>query len=312
LKKEKTIRSANPNVGNRRKAQRHIHKVLWAFYLALLKDIREHTVKIPVLAEDQSLSNPRSADEYAREVKKVKKTILEIVKGLKKAERLALAAHIDSNKDFLSHLIDPSLRSVASWYVKTIAFDITKAQRRALIEAGFSPKLLRQKWTIPVGRQYIGHSAAAQFETMVGNTVSLIRNMTYREARFIQKAIQRSTIETEGYRWLERELGQVPSLADDPKRVETIVRDQTNKITYQISAANMKDAGITEAVWVHVPGRYTSRENHMGFNGKRFEIGKGLFDTEVMGYVQPGELINCRCTFRPILSKFTDDEESKR
>ena len=164
MKKEKTIRSANPNVGNRRKAQRHIQKVLWAFYLALLKDIREHTVKIPVLAEDQSLSNPRSADEYAREVKKVKKTILEIVKGLKKAERLALAAHIDSNKDFLAHLIEPNMRSVASWYVKTIAFDITKAQRRALIDAGFSPKVLRQKWTIPVGRQYIGSSAAAQFE----------------------------------------------------------------------------------------------------------------------------------------------------
>ena len=62
-----------------------------------------------------------------------------------------------------------------------------------------------------------------------------------------------------------------------------------------------EELGITEGIWVHVPGRYTSRKTHMAMNGKRFKLSEGLYDSDVGKKVVPGECPFCRCVYRSVL-----------
>ena len=60
--------------------------------------------------------------------------------------------------------------------------------------------------------------------------------------------------------------------------------------------------GVTEGIWIHVPGRKMSRPTHVAMNGKRFKLSEGLFDPDpkVRRYVKPGSEILCACRYRPV------------
>lgn len=87
-------------------------------------------------------------------------------------------------------------------------------------------------------------------------------------------------------------------------RAKTIAVDQTNKATCALREAHDKAAGITEAIWDHVPGRKESRPTHVAMDKKRFSIvgpDKGLYDKAVGRKVMPGELVLCACGYRAVI-----------
>ena len=90
------------------------------------------------------------------------------------------------------------------------------------------------------------------------------------------------------------------------RRAKLIARDQTDKATMAIQKVRDENLGITEGIWVHLPGQKTSRETHVAMNGKRFSLKDGMYDSAVGRNVFPGELINCRCVYRRVLPEFGD------
>ena len=68
-----------------------------------------------------------------------------------------------------------------------------------------------------------------------------------------------------------------------------------------IQRINMLSLGFTEAKWIHVPGEFTSRETHIKFDRRKFDLQVGLFDTDVSKNVFPGELWWCRCCMKGII-----------
>ena len=89
----------------------------------------------------------------------------------------------------------------------------------------------------------------------------------------------------------------------DADRANRVALDQINKINQQVQAANAASIGITQAIWKHVPGQYTSRKSHIEMDGKTFDLHEGLFDPEVGYKVHCGELPFCRCTARLIIPR---------
>jgi hypothetical protein len=69
------------------------------------------------------------------------------------------------------------------------------------------------------------------------------------------------------------------------------------------------EAGIDECVWVHSGGGREPRPTHLkaGRDKVRFKTSEGWFDPDpkVRRHIQSGELINCRCTQRPVLKGFS-------
>ena len=68
--------------------------------------------------------------------------------------------------------------------------------------------------------------------------------------------------------------------------------------------------GVKYARWVYTYRSETPRESHVEADGRLFDISKGcLIDGE---YILPGEKINCKCSFRPVIEESGDEEDIKR
>ena len=71
-----------------------------------------------------------------------------------------------------------------------------------------------------------------------------------------------------------------------------------------MTAARQQEAGITKGIWQHSTAGKEPRPTHVKMNGKKFDISKGFYDKDEGEWVMPGQLINCRCTWRPVILGF--------
>lgn len=91
------------------------------------------------------------------------------------------------------------------------------------------------------------------------------------------------------------------------RRAALIARDQNNKATAAFSRIRQTEAGIEQAVWVHSSAGKTFRPSHAkaGRDKVRFNVAEGWYDPDEKQYIQPGQLINCRCHSRPVVPGFS-------
>ena len=178
-------------------------------------------------------------------------------------------------------------------------------------------KYLRQVWTaVRVGRKNelaelgivrrINPSRFTSdlFQALLAENVGLIRNIPDQYFSRIAQDVQRSIAAGGDRKMLVQDLRKNYGFTET--RARFIARDQTAKATQALAESTDRDLGFTEGVWVHVPGRKSSRPTHIAMNGKKFKLGEGLYDKAAYGkkggaWVSPGSLPNCMCTYRPIV-----------
>lgn len=90
---------------------------------------------------------------------------------------------------------------------------------------------------------------------------------------------------------IAKDLSKAYGISD--RRAKNIARDQGAKAHAVIERERRKEAGITQAVWLHSHAGKVPRPSHVKANGKVFDIEKGLYLDGV--WVLPGQAINCRC-----------------
>jgi SPP1 gp7 family putative phage head morphogenesis protein len=89
------------------------------------------------------------------------------------------------------------------------------------------------------------------------------------------------------------------------RRAELIARDQSSKATSAFNRARSIDAQLYNHKWLHSLAGKEPRPEHVKMNGKEFDIRKGMYDSHEGKWIQPGELIRCRCVSAPILKGFS-------
>ena len=98
------------------------------------------------------------------------------------------------------------------------------------------------------------------------------------------------------------------------RRARIIANDQTKKAYSNMNAIRMQKLGVDKYEWVHSSGGQEPRELHLHLNGSICS----LKDPPIIQYAKgnqpeirgkPGDLINCRCTMRPIIdfNQIADD-----
>ncbi len=141
-------------------------------------------------------------------------------------------------------------------------------------------------------------------QALIAENVSLIQSIPRNYFEEVTGLVQRSVSMGRDVAFLEREIARRNLTTRN--RAKFIARDQNNKACEAIKRAENRRLGITEGVWVHVPGSMSSRKSHMDMNGKRFKLDEGLYDSAVKRKVLPGELCNCNCTYRSVIPAFDD------
>lgn len=140
------------------------------------------------------------------------------------------------------------------------------------------------------------------YQAVIGENVGLIKSIASEHLTEVEGLVMRSVARGRDLGTLTKDLQARYGITR--RRAALIARDQNNKATSVMTAARQKSLGITEGVWMHSHAGKVPRPEHVAADGKRFPIDKGIWMDSAGKYVMPGEEINCRCTWRPVIPGF--------
>lgn len=141
------------------------------------------------------------------------------------------------------------------------------------------------------------------FKATVNANVDLIKSIPRRYMTQVAGMVQRSVQTGRNLGRLTAELEREYGVTR--RRAALIARDQNNKATSAMNHVRQQELGIHEAIWQHSHAGKEPRPTHVKMDGKRYDITKGMWDADEGEYVFPGQLINCRCTSRPVVPGFS-------
>lgn len=184
-------------------------------------------------------------------------------------------------------------RKIAEDFVRNSARHTTSSYEQAFREAGFTVKMDPSRARNDV------------VQALIAENVSLITSIPKQYYSDVTGLVQRSISMGRDLAFLTDELEKRYRVTR--RRADLIARDQANKATEAIKRVESERLGVKVGIWVHVPGKYTSRATHKAMNGKAFLLSEGMWDSEVKRKVLPAELVACQCTYRDFVPEFGDE-----
>lgn len=138
---------------------------------------------------------------------------------------------------------------------------------------------------------------ADAYDAVRAENVALIKSIPEQYHRQIEALVNESVARGRDLKYLADELHRRYGITR--RRAEFIARDQNDKATSTLTAARQRQQGFTQGEWMHSHAGKEPRRSHVHANGKTFDLAKGMkIDGE---YIMPGQLINCRCTWQPVI-----------
>lgn len=129
-------------------------------------------------------------------------------------------------------------------------------------------------------------------EASVKENVGLIKSIGVDYLERVQQQVWSGVASGYDLGQIAKDLSKAYGISD--RRAKFIARDQGAKAHAVIERERRKEAGITQAVWLHSHAGKVPRPSHVKANGKVFDIEKGLYLDGV--WTLPGVQINCRCS----------------
>ncbi|WP_096978826.1 phage head morphogenesis protein [Escherichia coli] len=134
-------------------------------------------------------------------------------------------------------------------------------------------------------------------QAAITENVGLIRSIPEKYFTEVEGLVMRSVARGRDLGYLTDELQKRYGITR--RRAALIARDQNNKATSVMQAARQRSLGITQGIWRHSHAGKTPRISHLKADGETFDLSKGMYlDGK---WVMPGEEINCRCTWSPVI-----------
>lgn len=143
----------------------------------------------------------------------------------------------------------------------------------------------------------------------IAENVGLIKSIPSQYLQKVQGSVMRSITTGNGLADL------VPALdkfADEAfNRAKNIALDQTRKAYNSLNAGRMKKLGVTQYEWLHSGGGQHAREYHLYvLNGNIYSLDEPpIIDPKTGVRGKPGDLPNCKCRMRPVVSFDESPEE---
>lgn len=178
----------------------------------------------------------------------------------------------------------------------TRSFNATQTQMKAAFkEAGWTVKFAATPGSIKA------------FHATVAENVGLIKSIAPQYLKGVEAKVWQAVKSGSDLHTLSKDLKETYGITT--RRASLIARDQNSKAKAEIEKARDLELGLTHAIWQHSSAGKEPRPTHVANDGKRYTIKTGWYDPDANGkgkgaWIQPGELINCRCSGRAIIPAF--------
>jgi len=189
--------------------------------------------------------------------------------------------------------INAAAPKLAAWFAKKAGNRSDEALRKILRDGGISVKF------------QMTPAMTDNIDAIVAENVALIKSIPQEFHTQVEGIVMRSVTAGRDLHSLTTELQD--RLGVTRRWAEFISSDQNSKATAFLRRVRETEIGITEAIWIHSHAGKTPRKTHLANNGKPFNLAEGWHDPDpkVNKSILPGELINCRCSWRPLIKGFS-------
>ena len=187
--------------------------------------------------------------------------------------------------------IEGTAKKLAKWFAKSAATRSDAALKKILKDGGFAVEF---KLT-PAQRDIL--------VATIAENVSLIKSIPAQYLDHVEQLVMRSVTQGRNIGYLTKQIEKHYTVSH--KRAVLIARDQNNKATSALNRARCLELGLKEAIWMHSHAGKKPRPEHVKMHGKKFNIARGMWDPHEKMYIQPGYLINCRCTKKVVIAGLT-------
>jgi len=187
---------------------------------------------------------------------------------------------------------DRMARELAEHFAEEVALRSDRDLRRILKKGGMSVQFRMNRAMRDV------------LEATVQANVALIKSIPRQYHDRVEGAVMRSVQEGRDLETLQRELSKGYGITK--RRAALITLDQNNKASSALSRARQLDIGVKSGIWVHSGGGKEPRPSHVKAGRERteFDLERGWYDPHEKKYILPGQLIKCRCVWRPVIPGF--------
>lgn len=188
---------------------------------------------------------------------------------------------------------DDAAAKLARWFATSAARRSEDALKKILRDAGIS---VRFQMT-PAMRDILA-------ATVAGN-VSLIKSIGSEYHTQVEGLVMRSVTAGRDLGFLAKELEKRHGITR--RRAALIASHQNNMATAALRRARELEVGLERGIWLHSHAGVAPRKTHLANDRKEFSVRTGWFDPDpkVRRFIMPGELISCRCTWRPVVKGFS-------
>jgi uncharacterized protein with gpF-like domain len=264
----KSLRPVRPNAGitawYQRRLDRLIDKMADSVQFWVEQTYARNVESIRSLAQDADLAMDASpVDELVKQIRNLRR------RWLRRFDRASeeLARHFAKKSQDRT---DADLRKILHRAGMTVEFTLTDSVRNSL-------------------------------KAIVQENVSLIRSIPQKYLTDVEGLVMRSVVAGRDLGPLAKELRAKHGVTK--RRAAFIALDQNNKATSAVQRIRYLDVGITKGIWNHSYAGREPRPTHLANDGKEFDVAEGWYDPDprVKEKIWPGQLINCRCTFSPVL-----------
>jgi len=156
---------------------------------------------------------------------------------------------------------------------------------------------------------YMSQKERQTFAAIVNENVNLIKSIARENLTQVEGIVLRGITSGNDLSTVTEQLHHQFGVTE--RRAAMIARDQTAKATNNLSRQRLLDYGVTKGIWLHTAAGKTYRETHINdMDGQEYDIKEGCFDPDekVSRFIQPAELVNCRCVCRPLIPELSEEE----
>lgn len=180
---------------------------------------------------------------------------------------------------------------LAKYFATAAHLRSDKALAKILRDGGFSVKF------------QMSQAMKDVVQATTAENVGLIKSIGSQYFTEIEGLVMRSVSRGRDLGYLAKELEKRYGVTK--RRAALISKSQNNLATANMSRVRMIEHNITKAKWRHSGGGKVPRPTHLANNGKLYDVAKGWYDPHEKKWIQPGELINCRCVSIPVIPGFS-------
>lgn len=181
-----------------------------------------------------------------------------------------------------------------------ISLDFAQQNQRAT-ETAVQGAFKKAGFTVPFKPT---RASIEAYKSVAAEQIGLIKSIAQKYHTDVQTMVWESVKRGGDMRTLSKDL--TAKYGVSKRRAALIARDQNSKAKAVFEAVRHQELGIKQGIWMHSHAGKEPRPTHVKMNNKLYDLDKGMWDEDEGEWVQPGELINCRCTMRPFIPGFED------